>query len=85
MDHSCETGCHACGSTGADLRAPARKGLFWASILCIAAALAAAQLASHATDDLHRVMFGVLSGALGVAAFVLQVVRIGLGLSARSP
>lgn len=71
--HSCQT-CRC--SAGIDLRASGRRGPFWASVLCVIASLAVAQLAARATDDVHRVMFGVLATALGVAALVLQIARV---------
>lgn len=74
----CERSHDACGCGDLDLRRPARRGLWWASLLCLAAALAAAQAADHATDDVHRVMFWVLAGGLGVGAFILQAVRIAM-------
>lgn len=83
--HRCDAACHGSEcAEDADLREPARRGLFGAGVLCVAVALAAFQLATRATDDLHRVMFGTLAGALMVAGLVLQVVRIAMGRSARS-
>jgi len=47
-------------------------------LLCVAAALASLQLADHATDDVHRMMFETLAGGLIAAAVVLQIVRFRL-------
>lgn len=57
---------------GCDLHGPARRGLFWASVLCVAAVIAAGELGAHATDEVHRAMFRIFAGGLAIAAIILQ-------------
>lgn len=68
-----------------DLRAPGRRGLLWASLLCAGAGLAAVQFAGQATDEVHRVMLWIAAAGLGMGAGVLEVARRQLRRRAAHP